>query len=175
MTIKEKAQALRKELKEELGLTSKQVSVRVNHGIAIDVRIKALVNPDKVEKLARKYEKIDRCHASGEILQGGNDFVSVEFDYDFLKEQAKKYTDKAKEILDNAETENKLIGTIAKVEHLDEDKVLLRNIGHNGFIEVGRPGNAFRHAAHNEQALAEAFVHLEARYGTEAMQELGLL
>ena len=169
MTIKEKAQALRKEIKEELGLTSKQVSVRARHNISINVNIKTLVNPDKIENLARKYEKIDRCHASGEILQGGNDFVSVEFDYDFLKEQAKKYTDKAKEILDNAETENKLIGTIAG------EKALLRNIGHNGFIEAGRPGNAFRHAAHNAQALAEAFVNLEARYGTEALQELGLL
>ncbi len=169
MRIKEKAQALRKELKEELGLNSKQVSVRVKHGIAINVNIKTLVNPDKVEKLARKYEKIDRCEASGEILQGGNDFVSVEFDRDFLREQASRYTEKAKEILDSAETENKAIGTIAG------EKVLLRNIGHNGSLEVGRPGNAFRHAAHNAQALAEAFVNLEARYGTEAMQELGLL
>ncbi len=168
MTIKEKAQALRKEIKEELGLTSKQVSVRVDN-ISINVNIKTLVNPDKIENLARKYEKIRRCHASGEILQGCNDFVSVEFDRDFLREQAKKYTDKAKEILDNAKTEDKLIGIIAG------EKALLRNIGHNGFIEVGWPGNAFRHAAHNAQALAEAFVHLEARYGTEAMQELGLL
>ena len=169
MTIKEKAQALRKEVKEELGLTSKQVSVRVRHNISINVNIKTLVNPDKVEKLARKYEKIDRCEISMEVLQGGNDFVSVKFDRDFLEEQASRYIDKARAFLDTEETGNRKVG------YIGDDLVIIRNIGRNGFIEVGRPGNAFRHAAHNEQALAEAFVHLEARYGTEALQDLGLL
>src|SRR5699024_5583205 len=77
-TIKERAKDLRKELKNELGYTSKQVRVKMAAGIAIEVTIKDYtVNCEEVEKIAKKYDSVDWDEHTGEILEGGNIFVEV--------------------------------------------------------------------------------------------------
>lgn len=75
----EKAKLIRAELK-TLGITSKQVSVTCRSG-SIDCYIKDLsVEPEVVEKIAKKYENVRYCEYSQEILQGGNTFVFVQYD-----------------------------------------------------------------------------------------------
>jgi len=77
-TIKERAKDLRKELKNELGYTAKQVSVKMAAGIAIEVTIKDYtVNCEEVEKIAKKYDSVDWDEHTGEILEGGNIFVEI--------------------------------------------------------------------------------------------------
>lgn len=72
------AKIIREELKKELGLNRTKVSVRSPHWGSIIVKIHdPSVDFAEVEKIAKRQESIDRCAASGEILQGGNTFVSV--------------------------------------------------------------------------------------------------
>lgn len=91
---KEKAKEIRKALNKEMGLTSKEVSVRSSG--SLDIAIKDLtVNKDKVESIAMRYESIHRCEYSGEILSGGNTFVFVEFSTDALAAGAQEHKEKA--------------------------------------------------------------------------------
>ena len=79
MNTKEKAVALRKSLK-ALGYGPRQVSVRTEFfsgGSAINCKVKAPeVDFTKVEELADSYKEIRRCEITGDILSGGNCYVS---------------------------------------------------------------------------------------------------
>ena len=72
----EVAKLIRKELK---GAFPKQkFSVRNQRGgysTAISVRWEDGVAKDKVKPILQRFESIDRCQASGEILGGGNTFI----------------------------------------------------------------------------------------------------
>ncbi len=75
------AQKVRSDLKAELGLSSKAVSVRKTNGGSVRVTIRTLgVSRDAVETIARRVQEIRRCEFSGEILEGGNTFVFIDFD-----------------------------------------------------------------------------------------------
>jgi len=78
MPNRERTAEIRKELKEN-GYNRNHVSVRSRHYSSITVEIKkADVDYNLVEKIARKQEHYRRCEYSGDILQGGNTFVSVD-------------------------------------------------------------------------------------------------
>lgn len=78
--MKTKAQQLAAKLKAH-GITSKQVSCRNDHG-SISCRIKDItIDPEFVSSLGDEFEDIHYCHASQEILSGGNTFVSVQYDW----------------------------------------------------------------------------------------------
>lgn len=101
--MKEKAQALKKELKAK-GYNLKDFSIRTN---AYEMRIKIKnveINKTTIEEIARKYEHVDYDERLGEILAGGNEFVFVEYDVDFstIYEQ---YKNKAIELLETIEQE----------------------------------------------------------------------
>jgi hypothetical protein len=78
----EAAQEIRKGLK-AAGIKARSVSVRCDlysMGSSIYVRIKdPTVSLAKVKAIAENFEKVDRDAYSGEILSGGNRFVTVEF------------------------------------------------------------------------------------------------
>ena len=77
----QKAKQVRDALKKELGLNSRQVSVRSPHWGSIYVTIKtADAKYAAVQEIARRVEHVRYCQFSGDILSGGNTFVTVEFD-----------------------------------------------------------------------------------------------
>ena len=182
MTVKEKAANIRKELKKQLGVTSRQVSVRSrNSGYdeAIDIKIRDLkVNKAEVEAIANRYEYIRRCEYSGEILAGGNTYVFVRLDYDALRTAKEELLETAKKIINDNKD---LLGT-------NEGKTIAENgeleviysplNGHNAELglyrreEVNEEGigtfwalhNIERRAAYNEHALAEALAIFKYQY-----------
>lgn len=83
MTSTERAAAIRGALKSRLGLTSKDVSVRVDSysmGATVCVRAKsATVRLPEVRAVAQSFERVSRCEATGEILGGGNTYVDIEY------------------------------------------------------------------------------------------------
>lgn len=86
-TLTTPAQALRAALKSE-GFSARSVTVR-QRGCALDVSIRdGWVSLSKVENIARRFEVVDRCPRTGEILGGGNTFVKVAYS-DELVEPAK--------------------------------------------------------------------------------------
>ena len=85
------AATIRSTLKREHGWTSRQVSVRAENfslGSAVNVIVRDPAIPLPVVKaVAEDFERIRRCEVTGEILGGGNRYVSV------------KYSDEAQQII----------------------------------------------------------------------------
>lgn len=80
MKVKEKAKMVREELK-KIGYSSKMVSVKsgcTGYSDFIRITIKDLsCDKDKINAIALKFKSIDYDERSGEILAGGNTYISV--------------------------------------------------------------------------------------------------
>lgn len=90
----EDAAKIRAALKAQ-GITSRQVSVKsesFSMGSSIDITIKVPgISKSRVEEIANNYERISRDDATGEILSGGNRYVTVNFDWKLLNETAQEF------------------------------------------------------------------------------------
>lgn len=77
MTLSEKAEEIRKELKMK-GYTSRKISVRKDSSIAIWVAIKDKeIDIDEIKNITSKYESVS-WHPNGyEIMSGGNHYIRV--------------------------------------------------------------------------------------------------
>jgi hypothetical protein len=86
MTTTEHAALIRATLKRAHGWSSRQVSVRAEYfsmGSSIDVIVKDPAIPlPAVKAVAEGSESIRRCEFSGEILSGGNRYVSVRYSHE---------------------------------------------------------------------------------------------
>lgn len=90
MTNSERAKKIRKEIKEKLGYTSRQVSVTNPGAIFVTIKAEIAIKDIKIiEEIASKYELIFRCKHTGEILEGGNSFIFVRIDSE-LKNKVKR-------------------------------------------------------------------------------------
>lgn len=91
-TVATKAKEIRQKLKSELDLTSKDVSVTsksYSMGSSIDIKVKsakAVKLIDKIKSFADSKKNVRRCEASGEILSGGNTYISTEICWQFERE-----------------------------------------------------------------------------------------
>jgi hypothetical protein len=97
VSVKESAAIVRNALKAELGLTSRQVSVRADSfsmGSAVRVSIKAPVSREKVEQIANGQQRISYCEYSGEVLSGGNRYVTVDYDWQWVKAYGEQFVEK---------------------------------------------------------------------------------
>lgn len=96
-TVAKKAKEIRHRLKEELGATSRQISVR-SSGSGMDSSISVIIKDPTVklahvERIAKSVECIDRDKATGEILIGGNLYVDVDYEDGIFDEQAEEIVD----------------------------------------------------------------------------------
>lgn len=93
---KKSAQQVREAIK-ALGYGPRQVSVRNESyagGSSVRVVVKdAAVDFAAVEAAASAYQSVRYCHASGEILSGGNMYVSVVWDHDLQCEHSFEVVD----------------------------------------------------------------------------------
>jgi len=144
------SQLIAKELK-AIGITNKQVSVTMRGG-SVQCWIKDFtIHPDTVEAIAKKYENISYCHASGEILAGGNRFVFVSYHHN--AEMAATASDEYKQIF------QEVLKISAKIEGnqllpFRETEVLIGS-NHKGSYLVFNLGS--RHCSgicHNQSSLA---------------------
>lgn len=80
MNTEERIQAIRARLK-EMGLTRRQVTARKQYyslGSSITVTVNDPdVDYEEIREEIQKFEKVDRCEITGEILNGGNCYVFV--------------------------------------------------------------------------------------------------
>lgn len=97
MTTTEHAAEIRHTLKRQHRWTSRQVSVRAQHfsmGSSIDVEIKDPAIPLPVVKaIAQHAEDIARDERTGEILSGGNRYVSVRYSSEAMTIIGRRYAD----------------------------------------------------------------------------------
>jgi hypothetical protein len=59
------------------------------------------IDIELVKNLVKKYETVDRDERTGEILQGGNTYIFVDYDYSIISEVNKEYNPKVLEKLYN--------------------------------------------------------------------------
>lgn len=90
----EDAAAIRKALKAQ-GITSRQVSVvaeNFSNGSAVNILVKAPgISVATVKEIAEPFERIRRCDYTGEILSGGNRYVSIAIDHVPLDARAETF------------------------------------------------------------------------------------
>jgi len=102
MELKEIAKNIREELKKH-GITTKQVSVKSKYSgyeSIINIIIKDLtINKKIIENIVKKYEKIRWDDYTNEILEGGNVFINIDFDYKVLKEKTEELIPLAQELI----------------------------------------------------------------------------
>lgn len=85
MKTSDTAKRVREILKKQ-GYKAHDISVRSN-GCSVDVNIKnPCINIDKVSELVKGEENVRYCEHTQEILQGGNTFVFVAFDWQKKRE-----------------------------------------------------------------------------------------
>lgn len=124
LTLKEKIAQIRKDLKAE-GITSRQVSVRGKKALydeSIRMVIKDItVSKKKVEEIAEKFEHIRYDEYNGEILQGCNTYINIEFDWKMLEEAKKDFIELAEKIYNDSQSceKNEL-----HTPYNDNDKVI---------------------------------------------------
>ena len=103
MTKKELSMKIRKSLK-EAGYTQKDIKVSVRSS-RYDTAAKITIhNPHidrhRIEKILRPaYEEIDRDDITGEILQGGNTMLFIEYEYGIFEEVAREWMATAKGLM----------------------------------------------------------------------------
>jgi len=94
-TAAQDAAKIRTELKSRYGWTSRQISVKsdtFSMGSSIDVTIKATgIKLADVKAIAEQFDRVRRCEVTGDILGGGNRYVNVQFDWEFLGTLAKRF------------------------------------------------------------------------------------
>jgi len=89
MNVKETAKQIRKELKEKFPFT--KFSVRCERSGSINVSWTDFPTEKAVEEIVSKYEQVQRCEVTGEILSGGNLFVFTR--QEWTEEMKKKIVD----------------------------------------------------------------------------------
>lgn len=103
MYAKEIAKKIREDIK-KLGYTAKQISVRTDgagYSDAIRIKIKDVaIKAKAIEEIADKYESIRYDEYTGEILEGGNLYIFVEYDWETVDKAYKPYLEKATEIFE---------------------------------------------------------------------------
>lgn len=89
------AEEIKKQIREELkklGYNNRLVSVREDQGglnWSFEITVKDLnINLKPIQEIADKYKQIDKCEASGEILNGGNLYIFVEYDWKLERQAA---------------------------------------------------------------------------------------
>lgn len=161
------AQMIRKELKEKLNVTSRQVSVRQRHAgysMSVDVTIKDMtVNKKAVEEIALKYRNVSYCEASGEILLGGNTYIRVEFDYDIKQKASEKLIPFAKKIIDYVAHKKE----INSYQIASNGNAKLIYFATEQMLTIVEPNkyNSERYSAYNEYVMAEGLVYFNTQYG----------
>jgi hypothetical protein len=126
MNATEHAAQIRATLKREHGWSSRQVSIRAEYfsmGSSIDVTVKDPTIPlPTVKRVAEGAESIRRCEVSGEILSGGNRYVSVRYSHEAQAEIGARY----------------VAAVQVAIDAVPVDSNRLEPVGDTGFL-VGRP------------------------------------
>lgn len=107
MTSTEKAKAIRAALK-EAGFTSRQVSVRhryAGYSSSFNITIKdGNISEMQVKNICKRFESYETDERTGEILEGGNDYILVERD-NHAPVDGSEYLDAVKNALAKLERE----------------------------------------------------------------------
>lgn len=168
-TIQEKPliEVIRDEIK-SLGYSRKQVSVRnerCGYSTSIKITVHDLtVNYSKIDEIGKNHKSIRHCEVTGDVLEGANTYISVDYNSNVFNAASAKKLDHAKQIIhQNLNLKMGEGATIYINEHL---LAAYFPINHQGVAEISlirksSGANIKRYTAHNEYAIADALVSIE--------------
>ena len=161
LSNKDLSKAIQNDLK-AAGVPRAAYSIRVKnagYSTAITIEVKDLsIRLEKVEKIANKRESIRYDEYCQEILEGGNTFVNVRYDYDALDAARASFMEKAKELTNNPPAKyngvtiaekgkKRLVFMYDGPGHVENSLVV--------FDDKGRSMDYGRYAAYNEYVISE--------------------
>ena len=161
LSNKELSKAIQNDLK-AAGVPRAAYSIRVKnagYSTSITIELKDLsIRLEKVEKIANRRESIRYDEYCQEILEGGNTFVNVRYDYNALDAAHAPFMEKAKELTNNPPAkyngvtvmENKgkrLVFMYDGPGHVENSLIV--------FDDKGRSMDYGRYAAYNEYVISE--------------------
>lgn len=115
MSTVNEASNLRKELKER-GYSNRKVSVNhsyCGYSASITVTIKDLSIPlEIINDIACTYKSVRYCEITQEVLQGGNTYVQVDYDYELLENATEEKLEQAEKIVKELESKEENFGDI---------------------------------------------------------------
>ena len=107
-TTADHAKQIRQALKKNHGWTGRQVSVRTHlysMGSSIYVTIKdASVDPEAVKAIAEPHAHVSRCEFTGDILNGGNMYVTVSLSREVREKLSAKHLEAVQAAIDELES-----------------------------------------------------------------------
>lgn len=174
----ETAKEIRQKLK-EAGYSSKRVSVTSSRGgydSSVRIKVKDLTaNIERIKEIASGYEKFSRDEITQEILEGGNTFVFVEYDWEVVHAAAELKMEQARQIIE--EGKNIDAGTGKCILDAGLYEAVYYPVPHYGLPEIcllKKPDdylvrtsycldNLERYVAHNDHHIAQALVYIEAK------------
>lgn len=161
MTNKEINAAIKKELK-DAGYKASDFSVSVKdcgYSTSIKIKIKSPeVNRKEVTNLLNHWKEIEYDQANGEILEGGNTYLFIEYVDGIFKEAAQEYAATARGLMESKDETTRIF-----------DGLYLINWEHGGQLEI-RQQDAKEHCAfkvYDFSKLCE-FLYKFAKFGTIA-------
>ncbi|MHC4176022.1 MAG: hypothetical protein ACYSWU_00860 [Planctomycetota bacterium] len=161
MTTTDHAKEIRKAYKAK-GWNSRMVSVRSEYfsmGSSIDVTVKdARVNVEDAKRIAKGHDRVDRCQYSGEILSGGNRYVSVRISDQAREALGTPYLDRVREAIKKRNQEESDSVIIAITESDSEE----------GFFGVGKSSCGYRLTLWGEHSHIQAYNN-DLEYGAKEM------
>lgn len=106
-------------------------NVRCTMDTIVDVTIKnPYINRKRVDDLLKHFRDIDRDERTGEILSGGNTFVSVEWEYGIFNEVRQAYVDTAEKAMS---AEEKFAEILLGLSLSKFDRLKVRQINKVGY------------------------------------------
>ena len=148
-----------------LGFNSRQVSVKenrasMNWSFTVTIR-DASINLKAIETAVKAFEKIDRCQATGEILNGANCYVGVAVDEKVKATWAAQYIDRVNAAIAQFEAtpQGNLAVEIISGYNLFEQRPGVYSLHHFGQDGAGRRIGYAQYSAAESIALA---IHLDA-------------
>lgn len=146
MSTKERAAQIRADYKRH-GWSAQDISVRIDTysmGSSIDVRIKHpnVVSFTVAKALAERHESVRRCEYSGEILSGGNRYVSVSYSHEAAKAIEAQYAD--------------VLAAADRALTADPSDNSLHPIGQTGYL-LGKSANGYGRSLWKDGHITEAY------------------
>jgi hypothetical protein len=143
MTTTDYAAMIREQLKTQHGWTSRQVSIRAQYfslGSSIDITIKDPTIPlTTVKQIAEQAEHIRRDERTGEILGGGNRYVSVRYSSEALDTLGRRYADAVQRAVNEvdigSQTLQQIDGTRFLVGRPDSWRLTLWDMGEHRMFQ----------------------------------------
>lgn len=146
MTNKELSAKIRKELKEK-GYSNRDVSIKISYCGYATSSIKATiknpeVNKKDIETILNCYQEYEIDAVTGEILEGGNTFVFVEYQRGIFDEVAQEWAATARGLMNSKEETTRIFDGLILLDYEHKGKLEIRQQDKN--YHGGRYVNDFK-------------------------------